>query len=603
MVVASGRKLLDVAAATGLPPLSPKLPFNTFGGPKNFKFSFVRSKFYAKAAAFVVPSGAAVANMDLDLGVPSKTATPMLSAVPFALNSAVESRLASLESHLSKLSVLIKSLVESISALIVLVTELLSTPSAMNVLVKKCVDELAKQNKGLVAVITMMQKRITHFEKICERVCLENRLDVNDMVDNIDNNNDNDKEFSPFRIKSSTDQTAKWISGMVKNSYKLVSIMGKMYELDMFDTLVAIGDEIFLTTLKIVWSSGVAFVSFFFLLVALHDVLLDIFSYNIKFALGIFGVVTSQYAVVHFKDTSFTAAALIHWSVLVKKNSIRILPVVNQNDVISLRDTFKTKLVNFSFCCTAFEISDLVFQVGGHTCFIPRFSESYQCQCFAVVIFNFLKSLNAAVSKTDLTYLAVDYKKSSPLPPKLSSNIFGGPRDFKSLFAESKSYAKAAALVVPFVAAAVEINLNLGSSPKTTTPMLSIVSSAPNIAVASRLVSLKSHLSKLFVLIKFLVEPVSALVVLVTKLLSTPPAIDVSVKKNITGLAKQNKDLAAKKCERACLEDMSKKDKNMDDYNDDNKVFLVYNNTFDVMMYLWEDQFFRIKSSPDYTAK
>ncbi|KAG9299772.1 hypothetical protein G9A89_013132 [Geosiphon pyriformis] len=120
------------------------------------------------AAAFVVLSGAAAADMDLDLGGPPKTVTSMLSAVFFVPNSAVESRLASLESYLSELFMLIKSLVEPVGALVVLVTKLLFTSSAVNVLVKECVDGLAKQNKGLAAVTTVMQKRLTCLETICE---------------------------------------------------------------------------------------------------------------------------------------------------------------------------------------------------------------------------------------------------------------------------------------------------------------------------------------------------------------------------------------------------------------------------------------------------
>ncbi|KAG9306095.1 hypothetical protein G9A89_015999 [Geosiphon pyriformis] len=128
---------------------------------------------------------------------------------------------------------------------------------------------------------------------------------------------------------------------------------------------LAISNKVFLTTFKIAWSSGVVSVSFLPLSVALYNVLLDIFSNNIKAALGIFGVVTSvklkstdlwQYVVVHFKDTSSAAAAFTHWSVLVRKDSIRILLVVNQNNVISLRDAFKAKLVNLPFGYTAFEI-------------------------------------------------------------------------------------------------------------------------------------------------------------------------------------------------------------------------------------------------------
>ncbi|KAG9301532.1 hypothetical protein G9A89_008384 [Geosiphon pyriformis] len=292
-------------------------------------------------------------------------------------------------------------------------------------------------------------------------------------------------------------------------------------------TKVAIGDEIFLTSLKIAWFSEVAFVSSPFLSVELHNVPLGTYSDDIKTALGIFGVVTSvklksaglwQYAVVNFKNIFSAAAALFNWSVLVRKDSVRIFPIV-----------FKAKLVNLPFGCTAFEISDLVSQVGGRTCFILRSTESYQCQCFAVVTFDSLESLNAA--------------KLPLLPPKLFFNTFGGPKNFKPSFVGSKSYAKAAAFVVPPGAAAANMELDLGGSPETATPVLPAVSFVPNTVVEFRLASLESHLSELSVLIKSLVKPVSALVALVTKLLSTPSAVDVSVKECVNGLAKQNKGL------------------------------------------------------------
>ncbi|KAG9299681.1 hypothetical protein G9A89_006397 [Geosiphon pyriformis] len=351
-------------------------------------------------------------------------------------------------------------------------------------------------------------------------------------------------------------------------------------------TKVAIGNKIFLTTHKIAWFSNMASVSSLPLSVVLYNVPLGIFSDDIKSALGIFGVVISvklkpaglwQYAVVHFKNTSFAVAALTHWSVLVRKDSVKILLVVNQNNVISSRDTFKAKLVNLSFGCIVFEISDL-------------------CQ--------------------DLTYLAIDYKRSPFLPPKLSFNTSGGSRVFKPSFAGSKFYAKAAAFVVFFVVAAAEMNLDLGGLPKTTTPMLPVVSFAFNIAVEFRLASLEFHLSKLSVLIKFLVESVGALVVLVTKLLFTLSAVNALVKKCVAELAKQNKDLAAvafmmqkkithfeKKCEWVCLENASDNDDMVDDDDNNVKDFSVYDNTFNVMIYFWKNQPSSIKFSPNQTAK
>ncbi|KAG9301538.1 hypothetical protein G9A89_008390 [Geosiphon pyriformis] len=367
-------------------------------------------------------------------------------------------------------------------------------------------------------------------------------------------------------------------------------------------TKVAISNEVFLTTLKIVLSSGVDSLFSLSLSVALHDVSLSTSSNDIKTALGIFGVVTSvklkpaglwQYAVVNFKDIFSAAVALFHWSVLVKKDSVRIFSIANQKEVISSRNTFKAKLVNLPFGCTVFEISNLVSQKTPECCCC------YRCQ--------------------DLNHLAVDCKMLPSLPPKLPSNSSGGPKNFKPSFVGSKSYAKTAVFVVPPGAAAANMDLDLSGSLKSATPMLPTVPSVFNTAVESRLASLESYLSELFVLIKSLVESVGALVALITKLLSTLSAIDVLVKKCVNELVKQNKDLAAvasvtqkkmtcfeKICEQVCLENGSDVDDmidNVDDDNDEDKDFSVYNNIFNIMMHLWEDQSFRIKSSLDQTAK
>ncbi|KAG9296597.1 hypothetical protein G9A89_015189 [Geosiphon pyriformis] len=415
-------------------------------------------------------------------------------------------------------------------------------------------------------------------------------------------------------------------------------------------TKVAIGDEVFLTTLKIAWSSEVASVFSPSLLVALCDILLGASSDDIKFALGIFGVVTSvklkpaglwQYVVVNFKNTFSTAAALSNWSVLVRKDSVRILPIANQKEVISSRDAFKAKLVNLPFGCTAFEISDLVSQVGGHTCFIPRSSDSYQCQCFAVVTFGFLESLNAAVSKTStlhgchiwwetpgccrcyrcqsLDHLAVDCKVLPPFPPKLSSNSAGGPIIFKSSLVGAKSYAKAATSVVPPVAAAADTGLAFSTSPKVVVLLLPVAFSGSDVAVNARLASLETQLSELSLLIKSIVESVGSLVALITTLLSTPPVMAETIKKSVIGLGNQiktvcavasvlQKEVEALKLRSGKVHCNISDDDDIDDDDDDDddgdaKDFSVYDDTFDVMMELWEIQSSNIKSDPDQTAK
>ncbi|KAG9299774.1 hypothetical protein G9A89_013134 [Geosiphon pyriformis] len=192
-----------------LPSLSPKFFSNTSGGPKVFKPLFARSKSYVKAAVFVVSLVVAAVDMNLDLSDSPKTTTSMLFVVSSAPNISIESRLAFLESYLSKLSVLIKFLVELVGTLVVLVTKLLSTPPAVNVSVKKSMTGLVKQNKGLAVVVSMMQKRITHLKKKCKQTCLEDLLDDNNMSSS---------------IKSNPNQTAKWISGMIKNSHELIKL-------------------------------------------------------------------------------------------------------------------------------------------------------------------------------------------------------------------------------------------------------------------------------------------------------------------------------------------------------------------------------------------
>ncbi|KAG9293569.1 hypothetical protein G9A89_005572 [Geosiphon pyriformis] len=306
-----------------------------------------------------------------------------------------------------------------------------------------------------------------------------------------------------------------------------------------------------------------------------------------------------------FLNISSAAAALSNWSVLVRKDSVRILPIANQKEVISSRDAFKAKLVNFLFSCTAFEISDLVSQVGNRTCFIPCSSESYRNQHFAVVIFDSLESLNVAVSKTGTLHGCHIWWET--------------PGCCHCYRCQDLNHLATAAFVILPGAAAANMELDLGGPPKTATSVLSVVSSVPNTAVESRLAFFESHLSELSVLIKSLVEPVGALVALVTKLLSTPSAMDVSVKECVNGLAKQNKGLAAvatmmqKRLTRfetisewICLEngsDVNDMVDDVDDDDDDDKAFSVYDNTFNVMMHLWEDQPLRIKSSPDQTAK
>ncbi|KAG9288326.1 hypothetical protein G9A89_021357 [Geosiphon pyriformis] len=245
--------------------------------------------------------------------------------------------------------------------------------------------------------------------------------------------------------------------------------------------------------------------------------------------------------------------------------------------------------------------------------------------------FDSLEFLNAAVSKTgtlcgcciwwktpgchrcyrcqSLDYLAVDCKVLPPLPPKLSSNSAGGPIFFKSSLVGTKSYAKAAISVVPPVAAAADTGLAFTTSPKVVVPLLPVASSGLDVAINARLASLKTQLSELSLLIKSIVEPVSSLVALVTTLLSTPPVMAEAIKESVIGLGNQIEAVCAVASLRSGKVHYNlSDDNNMDDNNDDDddseaKDFSVYDDTFDLMMELWEVQSSNIKSDPDQMAK
>ncbi|KAG9285287.1 hypothetical protein G9A89_001421 [Geosiphon pyriformis] len=188
--------------------------------------------------------------------------------------------------------------------------------------------------------------------------------------------------------------------------------------------LVELTSSIHLATLKIVKSLMVSEFGSSSAVVALHDVLLDMFAVNIKTALSVFGIVVHvvlksasiwQYVVVYFEKLDSAVFALNHWSVLVDKNSIRIFFLVNQNKTILFCNRFKAKLVNLSFGCTAFKISDMISQVetlGHWHCFRCQKMDhlAVNCEIFPLL---FLKTLKLFKShflislESDLAKLSV----------------------------------------------------------------------------------------------------------------------------------------------------------------------------------------------------
>ncbi|KAG9305168.1 hypothetical protein G9A89_010676 [Geosiphon pyriformis] len=284
--------------------------------------------------------------------------------------------------------------------------------------------------------------------------------------------------------------------------------------------LVELTSSVHLATLKIAKSLVVSESGSSFAAVALHDVPLGVSAANIKLALSVFSSVTRvvlksagiwQYVVIYFGKLDSAVFALKHWSVLVGKDSVRILLLA--------------KLVNLPPGCTAFEISDMISQIGGQTCFIPCSPDSGCHSQFVLVIFDSQGDLDSAVVKTgtlkkcyiwcqEMGHLAANCKISPPSTLKVS-------KVFKSCFVGSASYAKTAA----------------PSGLSEFSPLVaSSAASAADPAVSSRLDSLEKQISDLAALVKFIVKPVGSLVALVSCLFDDNAVKTVQVEKDIISM-------------------------------------------------------------------
>ncbi|KAG9285276.1 hypothetical protein G9A89_001410 [Geosiphon pyriformis] len=287
--------------------------------------------------------------------------------------------------------------------------------------------------------------------------------------------------------------------------------------------LVELTSSVHLTTFKIAKSLVVSKSGFSPAAVVLCDVPLGVSAADVKLAFSVFSSVTRvvlkpagiwQYVVVYFEKLDSAVSALKHWSVLMDKDSIRILSLVNQNETILSYDKFKAKLVNLPPGCTTFEISNMISQIGGRTCFIPHFSDSGRCSWFALITFASQGNLDFAVVKTgilrkcriwwetpgcwhcfrcqEMGHLAVDYKIS----PSPTSKIL---KVFKSRFVGGVSYAKASAFLDFFeffsLVASTSLSMVVGDS-----------------LVSFQLASLESDLVKLSTLVESIVKPVGSLV-------------------------------------------------------------------------------------------
>ncbi|KAG9291309.1 hypothetical protein G9A89_021811 [Geosiphon pyriformis] len=369
--------------------------------------------------------------------------------------------------------------------------------------------------------------------------------------------------------------------------------------------LVELTSSVHLATLKIAKSLVVSESGSPFAAVVLHDMFLDVSAADIKKNLSVFGVVTCvvlkpasiwQYVVVYFKNLVAVTSAFNYWSVLVGKDSVWILSLVNQQEAIVSHNRFKAKLVNLLSGCTAFEISNMISQVGGQTCFIPQSPDFGHCFQFVLVTFGSQAELDFAVIKTGTLrkcqktgHLAVDCKMSLPSP-------FKTPRVFNFYFVSNVSYAKASATLSGSGFFLLVVS-DLLASPLAAFTAASVVNSA----IELRLNSMEKQILDLTALVKSVIEPIGSLVTLVTILLNNNAAKTLKVEKDLLTICNASKGFVD------LLVGVSKDFANLKakvgfgNLNENNigvaKAFLLSEDTVDYAVALWQMCSSKVKDS------
>ncbi|KAG9304341.1 hypothetical protein G9A89_019903 [Geosiphon pyriformis] len=248
--------------------------------------------------------------------------------------------------------------------------------------------------------------------------------------------------------------------------------------------LVELTSSVCLTTLKIAKSLVVSESGSPPAAVVLRNIPLGMSAANVKLALSVFGSITR----VVLKPAGIWQYVVVYFKKLDSVDSVRILLLVNQNETILSCDKFKAKLVNLPPGCTAFEISNMISQIGGDLdSAIVKTSTLRKCHIWWET-----PGCWCCFRCQEMGHLAVDCK-ISPLPtPKIS-------KVFKSYFVGSVSYAKASAFLdsseFPPLAVSISSSMVVGNS-----------------LMSFRLASLESDLVKLSTLVKSIVKPVGFLV-------------------------------------------------------------------------------------------
>ncbi|KAG9289236.1 hypothetical protein G9A89_022546 [Geosiphon pyriformis] len=84
-----------------------------------------------------------------------------------------------------------------------------------------------------------------------------------------------------------------------------------------------------------------------------------------------------QSAVIEYNNQKKATKAVNQWSTLIRKNAVKIYPMIDTQKIIKQRKTWKAKLIDLLQNCTAHYLSTTLNQIKVQSCFIPRTSRNY----------------------------------------------------------------------------------------------------------------------------------------------------------------------------------------------------------------------------------
>ncbi|KAG9300856.1 hypothetical protein G9A89_004486 [Geosiphon pyriformis] len=106
-----------------------------------------------------------------------------------------------------------------------------------------------------------------------------------------------------------------------------------------------------------------------------------------------------QSAVIEFNNQEKATRAVDQWSTLIRKDVVRIYPIISTQKIIEQRKTWEAKLVGLPQNCTAHYLSTTLDQIKAQSCFIPRTSRNYTKMGCAYIGFDSETSYYNAINK------------------------------------------------------------------------------------------------------------------------------------------------------------------------------------------------------------